>query len=178
MESQKRAIILHGWASGPDDCWLPWMARELEKEGFVVEVPQMPDPKHPDVPVWVSILSETVKNPDENTYFVGHSMGCFVILKYLESLNTNDSIGGVVCVGGHLGRDKWPALNLEKIKRFAPQVFGIFSDNDYYIPLEMEERYREWGAQTLVLHDKGHFSRKEDITELPEARDALLELSR
>lgn|SRR3989344_9348594 len=177
MEKKKRVFIVHGWASSSEDCWLPWIKKELEKIGFIVIAPDMSDPKTPNISIWTSILSDLVMTPDEDTYFIGHSMGCFIILKYLESLTEKDRIGGVICVGGRLGKDGWPPLNTEKIKRFAPRVKAIFSDNDYYVPLSVEEAYREWGAKTLILNNSGHFSRKESITKLPEARDALLELA-
>ncbi len=38
----KRAFIIHGWGGKPDEHWLPWLAGELEKNGFDVIVPAIP----------------------------------------------------------------------------------------------------------------------------------------
>lgn len=42
--------------------------------------------------------------PDEQTYFVGHSLGCQAIARYLESLSESIKVGGVVFVAGFFKR--------------------------------------------------------------------------
>lgn len=177
MKNGKRVFIIHGWASWPSDCWFPWLAKELEERSFLVSLPEVPNPKEPNIEKWVRTIKEACGTPDENTFFVGHSFGCFGILKFIESLSEGSRIGGIVLVGGRLVRDGFPKINYEKIKTIAPRITAILSDNDYHVPLSENEIYeRELSAHVMVLHDRGHFSRKEDITELPEARNALLSM--
>ena len=38
-----RVIIIHCWEGYPEYCWYPQTKKELEKEGFEVRVPEMPE---------------------------------------------------------------------------------------------------------------------------------------
>ena len=96
---QKRAFIIHGWGSYPEEGWLLWLKKELEKKGFLVAVPSMPDTENPKIDSWVNHLSDIVGEPDVNTYLVGHSIGCQAIMRYLEELD-GKRIGGTVFVAG------------------------------------------------------------------------------
>ncbi|MBI2594612.1 alpha/beta hydrolase, partial [Candidatus Curtissbacteria bacterium] len=97
---KKRVFIVHGWDGNPNEGWFPWLKREFEAKGFEVFVPQLPDAENPRIHKWVPALAETVGQPDEQTYFVGHSMGCQTIARYLESLPEGQKVGGAVFVAG------------------------------------------------------------------------------
>ncbi len=45
----KRAFIIHGWDGYPEEGWFPWIKRELEKKGFITQIPAMPQPEHPKI---------------------------------------------------------------------------------------------------------------------------------
>src|SRR3990167_5523753 len=96
----KRVFIIHGWGSNPKDDWFPWIKKELESKGFKVEIPVMPNTDEPKVNEWVGFLKKIVKNPDKDTYFIGHSIGCQTILRYLENLDKKIKIGGCIFVAG------------------------------------------------------------------------------
>jgi len=129
---KKRIFIAHGWDGHPEEGWFPWLKKELEMKGFEVYVPQLPEAGSPRIHNWVPKLAEVVGTADENTYFVGHSMGCQTIARYLETLPEGVKIGGAVFVAGFFKRltgleddedvretDKhWlgTPLNLEKVK--------------------------------------------------------------
>ena len=95
---KKRVFIIHGWEFKPKHNWYPWLKKELENRGFKVVIPEMPNTEEPKIEAWVQYLNKVVGEPDEQTYFVGHSIGCQAILRYLEKVDKK--IGGVVCVGG------------------------------------------------------------------------------
>jgi len=78
----KKAIIVHGWAYNPESGWYPHVKKELESKGFHVQVPEMPNPEEPKINDWISKLKETIPNPDQETYFIGHSVGCQTILRF------------------------------------------------------------------------------------------------
>lgn len=82
----KRVFVIHGWEGNPDEGWFPWLRQALEERGFEVCVLAMPDPDEPKIETWVPFLRKEVGQCDQHTYFVGHSMGCQAILRYLESL--------------------------------------------------------------------------------------------
>lgn len=189
---KKRAIIVHGWDGYPEEGWFPWLKRELEKQGFIVTVPQMPNAGTPRIEAWVSHLAEVVGKPDEDTYFVGHSIGCQTILRYLEAIDVK--IGGVVLVAGFLdvltnleGEEEraivkpWleTPIDFEKVKQATDNFVAIFSDNDPFVPLEENKKMFEekLGAQVFVENSKGHFSGPTDkCMELPIVLEAVLAL--
>lgn len=191
---QKRAFIIHGWDGFPEEGWFPWLKKELESRGFVVAVPQMPKPEEPRINNWVPALKELVGTPDEQTYFVGHSMGCQTIARYLDSLPEGVNVGGVVFVAGffkrltnlesdELVRDvvrEWleTPIDLNKVKSHLDKSVAIFSDNDGYVPLDNQDDFRyKLGSKIVVEHAMGHFSGSTGIKELPVALASILEMA-
>jgi hypothetical protein len=184
----KRVFIIHGWGGFGGEGWHAWLKIELEKKGFQVFAPDMPDTENPKIEAWVPYLAKLVGKCDQETFFVGHSIGCQTILRYLESLPEGEKAGGTIFVAGWFnlkglsGEEKkivlpWLKLpiDLEKIKSKTKKFFAIFSDNDSFVPLEDEKLFKEnLGAETLVLKNKGHFTEE---TELPIVLDKILEIS-
>lgn len=147
---QKRIFIIHGWDGYPEEGWFPWLKQELEQKDFSVAVPAMPDAAEPNIEAWTSHLSRIVGNADENTFFIGHSIGCPAILRYLESLPADAKVGGAVFVAGwftltNVNSDEekkiakpWleTPIDFEKIKQHTKKFIALFSDNDPYVPLD------------------------------------------
>jgi len=190
MSTQKRIFIVHGWDGSPQNCWFPWLKNKLEEKGFVVQVLSMPHPENPTIVDWVNHLTDAVSEPDKNTYFVGHSIGCQTILRYVEQLQK--PVGGVVCVAGffrllHLATDgekdiakPWleTVMDYNKIKRWSGKIIAIFSDNDPDVDLGDKELFEKClNAKTIVEHQKGHFSDDAGIKELPSALEAVMEIA-
>ena len=188
----KRVFIVHGWASSPEDGWFPWLKKELEQKGFQVEVPAMPDPDEPKIESWVQALSEAVGRADEDTFFVGHSIGCQTILRFLERLPADQKIGGMALVAGWLTLQgletdeeeemarPWleKPIQFEKVKAQAGSIVALFSDDDPFVPRENEELFeKRLGAKIIVEHGKGHFSEGDGVKELPSALEAVLAMA-
>ena len=93
----KHAYIIHGWGGNPNEPMLVWLKKELGKNGFNVTAPKMPNPEEPEIGPWVNKISEIV-SPDEEIYFIGHSIGCQTILRYLERLDKNVKVKGVILI--------------------------------------------------------------------------------
>mgnify|MGYP001569945392 CR=1 FL=1 len=72
----KRVFLIHGWEGNPENAWFPWLKKELKARNFEVIVPEMPDTEKPEIKSWIKKLKETVGRADEETYFIGHSIGC------------------------------------------------------------------------------------------------------
>ena len=186
----KRVFLVHGWSGSPTNHWFPWLKKELKNKGFYVEAPPMPNPDSPDIKTWVSQLESVVKKADKNTYFIGHSIGCQTIMRYIETLNK--PIGGVVFVAGffrllHLATNEekeiakpWleTPLNFKKLKQNIPKTVAIFSDSDPDVDLGDKELFEKYlNAKTVVEHIKGHFTEDEGVTQLPSALNALIEIT-
>lgn len=189
----KRVFIVHGWSGYPEEGWFPWLKKELEAKGFVVSVPQLPDAESPRIDTWVAKLAETVGMPDEDTYFVGHSIGCPTIAHYFESLSSGTKAGGAVFVAGFfkslIGLEDDAAtqetaklwlespLDLEKVKTHLSKSIAIFSDDDPYVPLDNQDDFRDrLGAEIIIEHQQGHFSGSTGTTELPIALQSVLKI--
>ncbi len=182
----KRVFIVHGWTGFPENHWFPWLKKQLQDAGFHVQVPAMPDTEHPKRDAWVGKLREIVGAPDQDTYFVGHSLGCITIAHYLEQLPPNAKVGGCVFVAGFGGGLKYheltpfyaPLPDFVKVKRHTRNFVTIFSTNDDVVPLEIGKKFQQQlGAQLIVEENKGHFCKDEGVTELPSVRDAVLEMA-
>lgn len=95
----KRAFLIHGWEGFPEEGWRPWLKKKLEDKGFKVIVPAMPDTKKPTLEVWLPFLQKLVGKPTENDFFVGHSLGCITILRFIEHLKEDGKSrwGGFDC---------------------------------------------------------------------------------
>lgn len=190
----KRVFIVHGWDDTPEKGWFPWLKKELEERGFEVVVPQLPEAGSPRIYNWVPKLAEAVGTADEQTYFVGHSMGCQTIARYLETLPENTKVGGAVFVAGffkHLAgledeedvreTDKhWlgTPLDLRKVGSHLPKSIAIFSDNDPYVPLDNQDDFKNYlGSEIIVEHNKVHFNEGAGFKELPIVLNKLVELA-
>ena len=177
----KRVFLIHGWEGYPEEGWRPWLKEKLETKGFQVFALAMPDTNHPKMDAWVGHLAQIVETPDGDCYFVGHSLGCITILRYLETLQENQKIGGAVLVAGftsNLGYEELDnffvkPINWEKIKFHCSKFIAIHSDNDLYVSPHYGDFFKEeLNAQIIVEHDKKHFSGEDGIMELQSALDA------
>ena len=186
----KRVIIVHRWSGSPAADWYPWLKSELEKKGFEVLVPEMPDPDHPRIDTWVPFLADVVGKPNKETYLVGHSVGCQTILRFLEK--AKGEVGGCLFVGGWLPLKNLTAdeksvakqwletpINFDRVRKTTKNFTAIFSDNDPYVPLENAELFKNnLGARTVIEKQLGHFTEEEGVTELPVALNELLKLTK
>ena len=188
---KKRVFVVHGWEGYPEEGWRPWLRQELKKRDFKVFVPTMPDTMTPTKGKWVPYLAQVVGKPDKNCYFVGHSLGCITILRYLETLKENQKIGGAVLVAGFgtdLEYEEYKGevasffstpVNWREIKRHCPRFVAIHSDDDPWVPIKHNTLFKEkLGAKAIVEHNKKHFSGDDNIFELPLALEAVLELAK
>ena len=187
-----KAIIVHGWDGRPDTGWFPWLKSELEKRGFEVIAPRLPEPEKPRIQKWIPALAKAAGAVDGNTYFIGHSMGCQAIVRYLASIDVK--VGGAVFVGGFFLRltgleDDADVQETDRLWLTTPVDFAkararmkksvaIFSDNDPYVPLDNQNDFREkLDSEIIIEHNKGHFTEGDGVFEVPAVLDAVLRIS-
>lgn len=177
----KRVIMVHRWAGGPTDDWRAWLSDELKKLGYQVLMPEMPDRDTPVIEKWVSHLAHTVGEPDTETYFIGHSIGCQTILRYLETLT--QPVGGAIFVAGWFNLENledeeteqvakpWLTrpIDSDKIKNVLLKSTLLISDNDPYGAFETnKEKFSELGSQIMVIPGAGHFTTEDGYDTFPE----------
>ncbi len=190
----KRVFIVHGWDGSPDKQWFPWLKGELEKRGFEVFIPNLPEADKPRIYNWVPTLAKAVGTADDNTYFIGHSMGCQTIARFLETLPKGVKVGGAVFVAGFFKRltgleddpevQKTDAhwlgapIDFKKVKEHLGKSIAIFSDNDPWVPLDNQDDFKEkLESEIIIEHGMGHFSESSGTFELPIALESLLKIS-
>ena len=185
----KRVFIIHGWGGHPKKGWLAWLGKELKARGFEVSILAMPDTDEPKIEKWVPFLAKQVKKADKETYFVGHSIGCQTILRYLETIN--EKVGGAIFVAGwqtltglsaeeKLIATPWEETQMDfgKIKKATKNFVAIFSDNDPYVPLTNIDIFRDGlGAKIIIEKKKGHFTEGDKVLEIPIVLKELLKMS-
>ena len=188
----KAVHIIHRWEGNPKGDWYPWLKEQLVSRGYKVFVPEMPNPNSPNIEEWVGTLKKIVTNCDENTFFVGHSIGCQTILRYFETLPNDTQVGGVVFVapwttlaqeaveGAEEIAKPWltTPIDWEKVRKFTNNYITIFSDNDTFVELSNAEIFREkLHARVVIEKDKGHFTNEDNVETVQEVLDELLKLS-
>jgi hypothetical protein len=175
----KKVYLIHGWGGSSEGGWFDWLKTELPKKGYEVIAFDMPDTENPRIETWVKYLEQNIKNVDEETYFMGHSVGCQTIMRYLEKLPKHLEIGGGVFVAGWfnlkgLGKEEmeiahpWinSKIDYERIHRHTEKFLAIFSDDDHFVPLTESKLFKEkLGAKIIVKKKQGHF---EGVDEIPE----------
>ena len=181
----KRVYIVHRWDGSPDSDWLPWAKSDLEGKGYVVHIPTMPHPEHPKIEEWVPYLAGQVKQPDTETFFIGYSVGCQTVLRYLEQLESGIKVGGAVFVAGWFRlvnlsgpeeeaiAEPWLTAPIDdaRVKQHTTNFAALFSSDDPWVPPDSQQEFeRRLGAKTIVLSNRSHF---EGSKKLPEAVSLL-----
>lgn len=185
LNKMKKIYLIHGWGGSSRGGWFDWLREELEERGINVYAFDMPETNSPNISKWVSFLETNIKELDENVYFVGHSVGCQAIMRFLEKLPENIKIKGCVFVGGWFNlkegasedeEDRETArpwvetpINFEKAKNHCDNFLAIFSDNDPYVPLSDKEIFKEkLNAEIIIKNNHEHFKEVEQIEEILE----------
>ncbi len=184
----KRLFIVHGWGGSPKEPLVAWFGEQGTKLGFETTVLEMPNSQVPTIDAWIKHLDEVVMYPDENTYFVGHSIGFQAIIRYLQSADSPKT-------GNVLGIGSWFALiginspenkdiarpwlenpiDFVKLRKIVPSFTVILSDNDKFVPFkENEELFKKnLNAKIIVEHEKGHFTEEDGVRDLQVALEEL-----
>lgn len=176
-------FIIHGIYGHPKENWFPWLKKELENIGYEVIVPKFPTPIDQTRESWLRIISKYEKKMNNETVLIGHSLGAAFILDYIEQ--TNKKIKAAFLVAGYhkLINNEFDELNKtfvgrkfdwNKIKQNCGKFFVIASDNDPYIPLEInKELARFVNAELKIIHNGGHLNKKAGFDMFPELLDLI-----
>lgn len=182
----RRVFLIHGWEGTPDNHWFPWLLWELKSRGFEVYALTMPHADAPRVSEWVGEMKRVVGRPNKDTYFVGHSLGCIAVVRYIVQLPKAARVGGCVFVAGFLSSLGIPEveefvntpIDISKVKIHCPKFVTIFSDNDNYISMEKSLEFQKaLGAKGILERGKGHFTKREGSEALPSIYKSILDMS-
>lgn len=170
----KNALILHGIGNSSQDNWFPWLKAELEKKGYQVFVPDLPNFNQPNLDNTIDFLKDFDFN--DESILIGHSSGAAIILGILQKLQIKKMVKKVLLVGGFMDSDLKQELfkfvsksdysnhfpknwDWEKIKCSAQKFIIIHSSSDPYVPMNQGQFIAEKLKGKLVNIPEGkHFS--------------------
>ncbi len=169
MINMGTVFIIHGAYGHPGENWFPWLKQELEKLGHEVVVPQFPTPENQTLEKWQEVFSNY--KVDQDTIFIGHSLGVPFILSLLEKCKAKASflVAGFCTLPENEFKEGMRTFvkdfDYERIKSNCKNVYVFHSDNDPYIPLSKAEEIAEKiGAKLMVIKKAGHFNAKAGYT--------------
>lgn len=185
---QTTVFIFHGTEGYPEENWFPWLKQELERNGCKVFVPQFHSP--PIVPAkideWFNVFRDYEKYINEETIFIGHSLGGIFTLRVLEKLNRTVKaaffVGTPVGVRPILNYDRDNSFsgfsfNWNSIKKKAAHFVVFQSDNDPYVSLgNGEELAKHLKVAMDFVPNAGHFNKKAGYVKFEKLRDRVLEI--
>lgn len=141
----ENVLILHGAGNDSKGNWFPWLRKELEKKGYKVWSPNLPNSDEPKLEDWLNtIFSNKEWEFNKESVIVGHSAGATLILRILEKLSDGKKIGKAILVAGVVELGTKPEFfqykrslvekpfDWKKIKRSSQEFYFINSDNDPY----------------------------------------------
>jgi len=173
-----------------------WLKQKLTDKGFEVVVPKMPGAETPHIEPWLAKMKEVVGVPDEQTYFIGHSIGCQAVLRYLTTLPEQTKVAGVFLIAPWMFLDdeaiaedgeeasaiqkEWESAPLDwnKLKNKTKNFICQFSDNDPFVLLEKNKELfaEKINAEILIDNEKGHFTEDDGVTENQRVVDWFVKL--
>jgi predicted alpha/beta hydrolase family esterase len=156
MVERMRFLILHGYAGSGPGHWQRWLADRLRQSGHDVAFPDLPDPDHPRLALWLDALAP-LRAPGD--VVVCHSLACCLWLHHRAA-------GGPAAERVLLVAPPCPEPMIDELATFFPvpleprlarEARIVCSDADPYCPAGAIERYAEaLGTPVDVLPDALH----------------------
>ena len=184
----KKAVLLHGTDSKPDDFWFPWLQLYLEKRGYEVYAPLLPNNHTPNKNTYEEFL-KTSGWDFTNNILVGLSSGATTILNLLQSdwfphvkacvlagtfLNqklTKDADWVVKGQFDNLFLDSYdPNVLLKKCHKF---YFVHGSNNPYCDINDAKALSNKLDGTFITIKNGHHLGMTSGILELPQLTDVL-----
>jgi predicted alpha/beta hydrolase family esterase len=181
----KKVFIIHGFNGAPNGAWRPWLLGELSKKDIYACALPMPTPDKPEKDEWIKTISNAVGVPSEEIFLVGHSLGVPALLRYLETLNENQKIGGAVLVSGPVFEIKKegyervnsflvPPFNFEHLKNVCKKFVVIHGEDDKSVPFsDGEFLSKNFSCELIPIPNGGHLNGSAGWRELPQLLESL-----
>jgi hypothetical protein len=162
----KRVLIIHGWESNSKEHWFLEEKERLEKLGYGVTVPDMPNTLRPKKEEWVSVIKDF--NPDENSILIGHSLGGVAILRYLEAADRK--VGKCILIAtpikklglGYEGIENFleEDFDWDKVKGKARKLVIFNQTEDPAVPLQHGKDLANFiNAELVIVNGNDHFDK-------------------
>jgi hypothetical protein len=159
----KNAIILHGSGETPNSFWIPYIKEDLEKKGYEVWIPQLPDADAPVLSKWLPLVLEGGKFSKE-TVIISHSAGGPLLLSVLEKIAVKIKQAILVAgfsypLSGDTAKDiLQDSYDWQKIKDNVEDIIFINSNNDPWGCDDKQGKlmFDNLGGTLIVRDGEGH----------------------
>ncbi|MFA5358733.1 MAG: alpha/beta fold hydrolase [Patescibacteria group bacterium] len=190
-------LVIHGLCGNSNENWFPWLKDNAQKIGYEVLVPDLPNADEPKMEEWLSVLAGLKEKLVGEIIVIGHSLGAAVACKFVEENNLKiNKLILVAPTGSSQGEDNWQALKsagvtdsgIQAIKDFngvkidwknlqslIESPFICMSDNDPYIPLEVQNDYKGINPAIRIFSNCGHFNQKAGFIKFPELMAEIMD---
>lgn len=185
-----KIYLIPRWAANIHSDWYDWMIEKIyTKHKIEIIRPAMPNWDNPNITTSLDFLQQAIPVIDEETYFIGHSVGCQAILRYLDfrfCQNNQLHVGGFLFVAGWFEVDKpWITLkpwlkpnqiNYSNIFENVEYKKVILSDNDPFSS-NFEKNKTDWEfklkADVTIYPNEFHFNNPEEKSILQEVENMI-----
>ncbi len=161
----KQAILLHGTGgSDTDYFWFADVKSYLEKHGYQVWWPALPNTDNPSLTETTAFLRQYMPSTNEQTIIVAHSSACPLILSMLPTFQV--PVKQVVLVAGYYKKLAEEAGSMlppdgfdwQSTRPMAQQFVFINSDNDPWKCTDEQARDAAKALQSplIVAFGQGH----------------------
>lgn len=183
----KNAFIIYGAYGSSEENWFPWLKKELEELDYEVFVPDFPTPQGQTLENWREVFDGYKEFINEETIFIGHSLGPLFILDILQKLNIK--VKASFFVSGFikfLNLEEFDKINKtfiennfdwDKITNNCQQFTVFHSDNDPYVSIEYADELAETlGTVPIIIKGAGHFNKNAGYTKFEDLLDKITQL--
>lgn len=184
----KRAVILHGTDGNPIAHWQSWLRHELEKAGYEVFAPKLPNNHTPNREVYDKFLRNSGWDFTDNVV-VGHSSGATTVLNLL-SADWFPHVKAAVLVGtflnekltqhtelnepGQFANLFLPNYDPEVIKKKADVFYFVHGSDDPYCDInDARELCTKLDGTFITVENGHHLGDSVGMKELPQLKEQL-----
>ena len=179
-------FVFCGVGGHPGENWFPWLKTQLESRNIQAIVPAFPNTDHPILDDWIQHMAQFEKLIDQDTIFVGHSLGAAFALRLLMRMEKKIRASFLVAPVWEVMHNEYDPLmttfnvapyDWETILDHCGKFFVVQSDTDPYIKMAKSEALaKHVNAEMTVVPNAGHFNTSAGYAEFPLLRDRILAL--
>lgn len=149
----------------------PWLSDQLRDRGFQAETPDLDLRADDDIDLkqTVSDLKDQIGFLKKDDILVGHSLGAFIVLQYLEAVEMTETPRAVVLIAApwHVQKSELQRLfvadlDADVLMWKAREFVVVHSKDDELVPFEHGEKMaKALKAKLIAPEDCGHFMKEE-----------------
>jgi len=162
-----RVISVHGFNASPEMNFHPWLASRLKDRGFDVVTPtlDLSADRQIDLNTVIEEMKTQVGFLKSTDIVLGHSLGAFIVLQYLEAVEMTETPRAVILVAApwHVGKPELQRLfiadlDADVLMWKAREYYVVHDKDDDMVPFEHGEKLaKALKAKLVVTEGDGHF---------------------